>query len=125
MTKYKFSDHYGSIFNLHESISDSLDVEKLSYAMDLVNSITDFTIINTFHDTITHTLNKSGGLLMITHHLHTVKGLIKTDIKPCDFDKIIFLGEDSEGCSLFSCEKENKIHIFKGHLNSGYYRKTT
>lgn len=57
-----------------------------------------------------------------THFLNAHEvGWSKTDSKPHEFEKVVYLGFCNADGDMFSVYGDGYIRIFKGHLNDGVY----
>lgn len=54
-------------------------------------------------------------------HLFTSYQMVEAYGKPNDYNKIVYLGKCKYDGDLFAAYEEEKILLYKGHLNSGKY----
>lgn len=95
-----------------------------SERIQLVNNY-DREVKSLYHEFLTEVLQS--GFVQLTQHLSTVHGLVDTDLEIDSYEfEITFVAYDEEkSLSMFSCKENDKIHIFYGHLNSGYFIQKT
>lgn len=64
---------------------------------------------------------KEGKPVEFTHCLSNHSGWGEAGLLPGAYDNVTYLGRCPVNGDMFSASYKHAIHIYKGHLNSGYY----
>lgn len=121
MDKKFLLDLYGCAWEPYKS--RAIDFENIIESLSAIKMMNEAQLKKFFIQICDEKIKELGGETEFVYHQHTTKGKIGTTIKPAIFKKILLLGRDENFLHMFSCESDAKIHVYGGHLNSGYFKR--